>query len=75
MRRVIVCNIMSLDGFCEGPGDDVMVLPMDDAFDATDIEAGRLSSRDAAATIVATVQAAFTAPGEAVPLSRGTRGR
>lgn len=34
MRSVIVCNIMSLDGYCEGPGRNVMVLNMDEAFDA-----------------------------------------
>lgn len=34
MRKVIVCNIVSLDGFYEGPGANFMVLPMDEAFDA-----------------------------------------
>jgi dihydrofolate reductase len=34
MRKLIVCNIMSLDGFYEGPGKNVMVLSMDEAFDA-----------------------------------------
>lgn len=34
MRKVIVCNIVSLDGYYEGPGGNVMVLPMDEAFDA-----------------------------------------
>ena len=38
MRKVIVCNIMSLDGYYDGPGHDVMVLPMDDAFDAYNLE-------------------------------------
>jgi len=38
MRKVIVCNIMSLDGYYDGPGHDVMVLPMDDAFDAHNLE-------------------------------------
>ena len=27
MRKVIVCNIMSLDGYYEGPGGNVMALP------------------------------------------------
>lgn len=40
MGRLIVCNIMSLDGYYEGPGRNVMVLPMDDAFD--DYNAERL---------------------------------
>ena len=38
MRSVIVCNIMSVDGFYEGPGRNVMVLNMDPAFDAYNLE-------------------------------------
>ena len=38
MRTVIVSNIVSLDGFYEGPGGDVMALNMDAAFDAYDLE-------------------------------------
>ena len=34
MRKLIVCNIMSVDGYFEGPNKNVMVLPMDGAFDA-----------------------------------------
>jgi dihydrofolate reductase len=34
VRNLIVCNIMSLDGYYEGPGKNVMVLPLDEAFDA-----------------------------------------
>jgi dihydrofolate reductase len=34
MRKLIVANIVSLDGFYAGPGEDVMVLPMDHRFDA-----------------------------------------
>jgi dihydrofolate reductase len=33
MRKLIVCNIVSLDGFYEGPGGDVTALPFDQAFD------------------------------------------
>jgi hypothetical protein len=33
MRKLIVCNIMSLDGYYEGPDGNVMVLPLDAAFD------------------------------------------
>lgn len=33
MRKLIVCNIVSLDGYYEGPGGDVMALPFDEAFD------------------------------------------
>lgn len=38
MRSVIVCNIMSLDGYYEGPGGNVMVLEMDEQFDAYNLE-------------------------------------
>jgi hypothetical protein len=34
MRKLIVSNIMSLDGYYGGPGENVMVMPMDGAFDA-----------------------------------------
>jgi hypothetical protein len=29
MRKLIVANIVSLDGYFEGPGGNVMALPMD----------------------------------------------
>ena len=38
MRSVIVSNIVSLDGFYEGPGGNVMALNMDEAFDAYNLE-------------------------------------
>lgn len=46
MRKLIVCNIMSLDGYYEGPGKDVMALfdyrreaySMDESFDAYNAE-------------------------------------
>ena len=44
MRKLIVCNIMSLDGFYEGPGNDVMVMPMGGPFDAYNAE--RLRAAD-----------------------------
>ncbi len=44
MRTLIVTNIVSLDGFVEGPGNNVMALPMDASFDAYCAE--RLASAD-----------------------------
>ncbi|MDQ4059368.1 MAG: dihydrofolate reductase family protein [Actinomycetota bacterium] len=44
MRKLIVCNIISLDGYFEGPGNDVMALPFDPAFD--DYNAERLRAAD-----------------------------
>ena len=41
MRKVIVTNIMTLDGFNSGPGGDPMVLNMDAAFDAYNLECMR----------------------------------
>lgn len=43
-RKLIVTNIISLDGYYEGPGGNVMVLPMDDAFDTYNAE--RLAAAD-----------------------------
>ena len=44
MRKLIVSNIMSLDGYVEGPGKNVMALPMDAFFDAENLE--RLRAAD-----------------------------
>jgi dihydrofolate reductase len=44
MRKLIVTNIVSLDGYYEGPGENVMVLPMDHSFDAHNVE--RLRAAD-----------------------------
>ncbi|KAA0018976.1 dihydrofolate reductase family protein [Antrihabitans cavernicola] len=38
MRNIVVSNIVSLDGFYEGPTNGVMDLPMDGAFDAYNLE-------------------------------------
>src|SRR6266496_4478359 len=38
MRKLIVINIMSLDGCYEGPDRNVMALPMDEAFDFYNLE-------------------------------------
>jgi dihydrofolate reductase len=44
MRRLMVCNAMSLDGYYAGPDDNVMVLELDPAFDAYNAE--RLRAAD-----------------------------
>lgn len=44
MRKLIVANIVSLDGYYAGPGNDSSVLPMDEAFDAYNAE--RLRTAD-----------------------------
>lgn len=38
MRKLIVANISSVDGYYEGPGRNVMALPMDHSFDAYNAE-------------------------------------
>jgi dihydrofolate reductase len=38
MRKIVVTNIASLDGYYEGPTNGVMDLPMDAAFDANNLE-------------------------------------
>jgi dihydrofolate reductase len=45
MRKLIVVNLVSLDGYFEGPGADVMALPFDPAFDNYNAE--RLRHADA----------------------------
>jgi dihydrofolate reductase len=44
MRKLIVCNIISLDGFFSGPGGDVMAMPFDNGF--SDYNAERLRVAD-----------------------------
>ncbi len=44
MRKLIVTNIVSLDGYYDGPGGNVMVMPMDQSFDAYNAE--RLAAAD-----------------------------
>ena len=44
MRKLIVTNIISLDGYYVGPGGNVMVMPMDERFDAYNAE--RLAAAD-----------------------------
>lgn len=44
MRKLIVSTIMSLDGYVEGPGGNVMALPMDGFFDEHNLE--RLRAAD-----------------------------
>ena len=41
MRKLVVSTIMSLDGYVEGPGGDVMALPMDGFFDAHNLDRQR----------------------------------
>ncbi|MEU4512306.1 dihydrofolate reductase family protein [Nonomuraea wenchangensis] len=41
MRKLIVSTIMSLDGYVEGPGRNVMALPMDGFFDEHNLERQR----------------------------------
>lgn len=44
MRKLIVCNIISVDGFYSGPNDNVMAMPFDAPFD--DYNAERLRAAD-----------------------------
>jgi dihydrofolate reductase len=44
MRKVIVTALISLDGYIAGPGDDIMVMPMDESFSAYNVE--RLRAAD-----------------------------
>ncbi len=44
MRKLIVCNIVSLDGFSSGPGGNIMAMPFDAGF--SDYNAERLRAAD-----------------------------
>jgi dihydrofolate reductase len=44
MRELIVSNIVSLDGYYEGPGKDVLALPFDEGF--SEYNVGRLRAAD-----------------------------
>ncbi len=44
MRKLIVCNIISLDGFYSGPGGDIMAMPFGAGF--SDYNAERLRAAD-----------------------------
>ncbi len=44
MSKIVVVNMLSLDGYTEGPGGDVMAMPMDLAFDSHNAE--RLRAAD-----------------------------
>lgn len=44
VRKLVVCNIISLDGFYSGPGGDVMAMPFDAGF--SDYNAERLRAAD-----------------------------
>ncbi|HEY3016014.1 MAG TPA: dihydrofolate reductase family protein [Nocardioides sp.] len=38
MRKLIVSNLISLDGYAAGPGGNMMVLPLDESFSARNVE-------------------------------------
>ena len=44
MSKIVVVNMLSLDGYTEGPGGNVMAMPMDLAFDSHNAE--RLRAAD-----------------------------
>src|SRR4030095_5720408 len=44
LRKLIVCNIVSLDGFFSGPGGNVMAMPFDNGF--SDYNAERLRAAE-----------------------------
>ena len=44
MRKLIVANIVSVDGFYSGPNDDVMAMPFDTTFSDYNLE--RLRAAD-----------------------------
>lgn len=44
MGKIVVCTMISIDGYTEGPGGNVMALPMDVAFAQHNTERTRTAS-------------------------------
>lgn len=44
MGKIVVCTMLSIDGYTEGPGGDVMAMPMDEAFAWHNVERTRAAS-------------------------------
>jgi dihydrofolate reductase len=45
MSKIVVCTMVSLDGYTEGPGGNVMAMPLDEAFDQHNAERLRSAGR------------------------------
>jgi hypothetical protein len=43
--KIVVCTMLSVDGYTEGPGGDVMAMPMDTAFAEHNTDRARTASR------------------------------
>ena len=70
MRKIIVANIVSLDGYYEGPHNGVMDLPMDDAFNTNNLE--RFEAADTV-LLGATSYQGFSSYWPSVPTTRRCR--
>lgn len=44
MGRIVVCTMLSVDGYTEGPGGDVMAMPLDAAFAEHNTDRARTAS-------------------------------
>lgn len=44
MGKIVVCTMLSVDGYTEGPGGDVMAMPMEAAFAEHDTDRARTAS-------------------------------
>jgi hypothetical protein len=42
--KIVVCTMLSIDGYTEGSGADVMAMPMDEAFGWHNVERARAAS-------------------------------
>jgi hypothetical protein len=42
--KIVVCTMLSIDGYTEGPGGDVMAMPMDAAFAEHNTDRARTAS-------------------------------
>ena len=44
MGKIVVCTMLSVDGYTEGPGGDVMAMPMEAAFAEHNTDRARTAS-------------------------------
>ena len=68
MRNVVVWNLISLDGYYEGPNQNVMALPLDEAFDAYSAE--RMEAADTIPSAAAPTRGSGSSGRRSPPTSR-----
>ena len=71
MRNVVVWNLISLDGYYEGPNQNVLTLPLDEVFDAYSAE--RMEAADTISSAAAPTRGSGSSGRRSPPTSRKQR--